>query len=129
MVDLVLHFRKPADWAPSVSVHFWDTRPQANASTWPGVRMTAEDDDWFVHRLSGIEAASLVFNDATATRPAISRPTRPARHRRRVDRRVTPAGDAAPQRPRQRIARSRPSRVSGNIRSEKIWRVICVERV
>ena len=65
MVDLVLHFRKPADWAPSVSVHFWDTRPQANASTWPGVRMTAEDDDWFVHRLSGIEAASLVFNDTS----------------------------------------------------------------
>ena len=63
MVDLVLHFRKPADWAPSVSVHYWDTRPQANASTWPGVRMTAEDDDWFAYRLPGIEAASFVFND------------------------------------------------------------------
>ena len=100
MVDLVLHFRKPADWAPSVSVHFWDTRPQATASTWPGVRMTAEDDDWFVHRLSGIEAASLVFNDTTGRqtgnlqrerdgwydprdgwhdqRPAAGRPTPPA---------------------------------------------------
>jgi hypothetical protein len=29
MADLIVRFSKPADWADSVHVYFWDTRPVA----------------------------------------------------------------------------------------------------
>ena len=63
MAELVVYFNKPAYWADTVHIHYWDTRPGSQASAWPGVPMTAEADGWFVHRFDGIEAASLVFND------------------------------------------------------------------
>ena len=63
MTELVVYFNKPAYWADTVHIHYWDTRPGSQASAWPGVPMTAEADGWFVHRFDGIEAASLVFND------------------------------------------------------------------
>ncbi|HOW63616.1 MAG TPA: starch-binding protein, partial [Candidatus Contendobacter sp.] len=63
MPDLVIHFQKPDYWADTVHIHYWDTRPAVPASAWPGVPMIAEADGWFVHRFTGIEAASLVFND------------------------------------------------------------------
>ncbi len=63
MVDLVVYFKKPHDWAENVHIHFWDTVPSTGGTSWPGVAMTAEADGWFVYRLSGVSAASLVFND------------------------------------------------------------------
>ena len=63
MPELVIHFHKPVHWANTVYIHYWDTQPSAIASAWPGVPMTATTDGWFVYRLDGIEAASLVFND------------------------------------------------------------------
>ncbi len=63
MTDLSVHFQQPHDWADTVYIHYWDTRPLAQTSTWPGILMQAEEDDWFVHHFEGIEAASLIFND------------------------------------------------------------------
>ncbi len=63
MTDLVIHFQKPPYWADTVHIHYWGTRPGAQASAWPGVPMAAEGDGWFLYRFAGIEAASLVFND------------------------------------------------------------------
>ncbi|CAD7856524.1 MAG: hypothetical protein [Olavius algarvensis Gamma 1 endosymbiont] len=61
MVDLVVRFKKPAAWADSVHIHYWNIRPQGRDSTWPGVPMD-EEAGWLIHRFPGIEAASLVFN-------------------------------------------------------------------
>ena len=63
MAELVVYFKKPADWADTVRIHYWNTRPGGHETTWPGVPMTTEVDGWFGYRFDAIEAASLVFND------------------------------------------------------------------
>ncbi len=63
MPELIIYFHKPTDWANTVHIHYWNTQPGAQASTWPGVPMTADADGWFIHRIKGITAANLVFND------------------------------------------------------------------
>jgi len=63
MTDLTVHFNKPADWADTIHVYAWDTRPGAGVADWPGAPMTAEGGGWFVFRFGGIEAACLIFND------------------------------------------------------------------
>ncbi|MCC8998119.1 MAG: starch-binding protein, partial [Candidatus Contendobacter sp.] len=63
MPELIIYFHKPAGWANTVHIHYWETQPGAQASAWPGAPMTAEAGGWFVHRIEGVEAASLVFND------------------------------------------------------------------
>ena len=63
MPQLTIYFQKPADWADTVHVHYWDAQPGSRASGWPGVAMVAEDDGWFVHRFDGVRAAHLLFND------------------------------------------------------------------
>lgn len=62
MVDLIIRFKKPADWADSVHIHFWDTHPQGHGTTWPGVPMQPEDG-WLVYRFEDVREASFVFND------------------------------------------------------------------
>lgn len=63
MADLIVHFRKPADWADSVHIHYWNTHPGDDSSEWPGVPMDLVDG-WMIHRFQGVEATSFVFNDA-----------------------------------------------------------------
>ncbi len=63
MADLIVHFLKPADWAPSVHIHYWDTRPKEKFTEWPGMAMTAEDGGWYVYRFAGTENARFVIND------------------------------------------------------------------
>ncbi len=41
---LDVHFKKPADWAEPLFVHYWDS---GRRSAWPGEPMTAEGDGWF----------------------------------------------------------------------------------
>ena len=64
-MPLVVHFKRPADWQTSVRIHYWDTAPADPATTWPGLVMTAEENDWFVYQFPTAEAASLVFNDGS----------------------------------------------------------------
>nr|VFJ70165.1 MAG: Glycosidase [Candidatus Kentron sp. FM]VFJ70316.1 MAG: Glycosidase [Candidatus Kentron sp. FM]VFK18128.1 MAG: Glycosidase [Candidatus Kentron sp. FM] len=63
MTDLILHFRKPADWADDIRIHCWDTHPRDEATAWPGVSLIAEDNDWFVCRFAGVTGAKVVFHD------------------------------------------------------------------
>jgi len=63
MTDLVLHFRKPADWADTIHIHCWDTHPGSSGTPWPGVAMTAEGNGWFSYPFHGVTRASLVFHD------------------------------------------------------------------
>ncbi len=62
-MPLIVHFKKPSDWRNTVNIHYWDTNPAIPQTTWPGVAMTAEGDDWFVHRFETAETANIVFND------------------------------------------------------------------
>ncbi|WP_013321734.1 alpha-amylase family glycosyl hydrolase [Gloeothece verrucosa] len=63
MVDLIVHFKRPNGWEEIINIYYWDTSPNSNATNWPGVPMTEEDNDWFVYRFEGIEAANIIFND------------------------------------------------------------------
>ena len=63
MPDLIVHFKKPRGWQNTVKIHYWNTAPLPSSTTWPGLSLTAEGNDWFVYRFEGISAASIVFND------------------------------------------------------------------
>jgi len=60
MTGFTVHFKKPADWADSVHIHFWQAAGAESA--WPGVSMTAGPDGWYSHRFHA-PAAHFVFND------------------------------------------------------------------
>lgn len=62
-MPIIVHFKKPADWRTTINTHYWDTTPSLPATTWPGVAMTPEGNDWFVYSFETATAASLVFND------------------------------------------------------------------
>lgn len=62
---LILHFKKPADWANTVNIHYWGTSPTQSATQWPGTAMTDEGNNWFVYQFEGIEQANMVFNDGS----------------------------------------------------------------
>src|SRR5512132_625152 len=63
MPDLVVHLRKPNDWAKPVRIHYWNTWPEQHQTTWPGVPMTVEADEWFVFRFEAVSSANLLFTD------------------------------------------------------------------
>ncbi|HRZ07714.1 MAG TPA: alpha-amylase family glycosyl hydrolase [Candidatus Competibacteraceae bacterium] len=63
-MPLIVHFKKPSDWRNTVNIHYWDTTPVIPQTTWPGVAMTAEGNDWFIYTFETAEAASLIFNDS-----------------------------------------------------------------
>ena len=62
-MPLVVHFKRPAGWQATINIHYWDATPADAATTWPGIAMTAEANDWFVYTFPTAEAASIVFND------------------------------------------------------------------
>ncbi|HHW78370.1 MAG TPA: starch-binding protein [Xanthomonadaceae bacterium] len=62
-MPLIVHFKKPSDWRNTVNIHYWDTTPAIPQTTWPGVAMTAEGNDWFIYTFEAAETASLIFND------------------------------------------------------------------
>jgi glycosidase len=62
MVGLTVHFKKPADWAEPVNIHYWETG-SSGGTVWPGVPMAAEGDGWYSYSFESAAAASFVFND------------------------------------------------------------------
>jgi glycosidase len=60
-----IHFRKPADWAEPVLIHYWDRQPAGGETEWPGVPMAPnpEHPGWFMHSFSSTTRVRLVFND------------------------------------------------------------------
>ncbi|MDJ0707150.1 MAG: alpha-amylase family glycosyl hydrolase [Leptolyngbyaceae cyanobacterium MO_188.B28] len=63
MPTLIVHFKRPRGWRNTINIHYWNTAPSLASTTWPGVSMTAEGDDWFIYRFEAAEAASIIFND------------------------------------------------------------------
>ncbi|MDJ0898194.1 MAG: alpha-amylase family glycosyl hydrolase [Xenococcus sp. MO_188.B8] len=70
MADLIVHFKKPRGWQNTINIYYWNTAPSSSSTTWPGLSMTAEGDDWFVYRLEGITTASIIFNDGAGRQTA-----------------------------------------------------------
>ena len=57
-MPLVVRFKRPADWQTTVNIHYWDTSPADPQTTWPGIAMTAEANDWFAYAFPTANAAS-----------------------------------------------------------------------
>ncbi|MDJ0679826.1 MAG: chitobiase/beta-hexosaminidase C-terminal domain-containing protein, partial [Xenococcaceae cyanobacterium MO_167.B52] len=70
MADLIVHFKKPRGWQNTLKIHYWHTAPVSSSTTWSGLSMAAEGNDWFVYRFEGISAASIVFNDGAGNQTA-----------------------------------------------------------
>ena len=62
-MPLVVHFKRPANWSRGVNIHYWDAVPPEPSTTWPGVRMRAEANDWYTFSFASATAANIVFND------------------------------------------------------------------
>jgi glycosidase len=60
MTGFTVHFKKPAHWADSVHIHFWQAAGAESA--WPGVPMTPTEGGWYAYRFHA-KAAHFVFND------------------------------------------------------------------
>ena len=94
-MPLVVHFKRPAGWEAGIRIHYWDATPADTATTWPGIAMAAEANDWFVYTFPTAEAASIVFNDGAGRQtgnfkaPDGSTPTTPGT-------RSTPSGRPSP---------------------------------
>jgi glycosidase len=63
MPSLIIHFKRPANWQRTISVHLFGLHPSQPESTWPGLAMQDLDNDWFGIEVEGIESANLVFTD------------------------------------------------------------------
>ena len=77
MADLVVHVKRSQGWQQTVKIHYWETTPAAPATTWPGVAMAAEANDWYIWRFTGIQAANIVFNDGAGHQTGNLRRERP----------------------------------------------------
>ena len=59
---LTVHFKKPASWS-KVYLHYWNVVPAQAQTSWPGVEMTDEGNDWFVYTITDATSASVIFNN------------------------------------------------------------------
>jgi glycosidase len=69
-MPLTVHFKRPADWREGVNIHFWETSPPEPSTTWPGVAMDPEGNDWYAFRFETATAANMVFNDGAGRQTA-----------------------------------------------------------
>ncbi|MFZ0258014.1 MAG: chitobiase/beta-hexosaminidase C-terminal domain-containing protein, partial [Gammaproteobacteria bacterium] len=62
-MPFTVHFKRPSGWGETIRIHYWDTSPAVPATSWPGVAMTPEANDWFLYGFETAEAANIVFTD------------------------------------------------------------------
>jgi glycosidase len=62
--DLEIHFQRPAAWGDCIHIHLWGGEPCGLGTDWPGMRMSAAEDDWYFIRLSAVRSVNLVIHDA-----------------------------------------------------------------
>jgi glycosidase len=65
MPNLTVHFKPPAHWARDIRIHFWDRRPDAAQSAWPGEPMLPLDgaQGWYRYRFDETSGVRLLFHD------------------------------------------------------------------
>jgi hypothetical protein len=62
MGGFTVYFEKPAAWAETVYVHFWNDATGSVHTVWPGLPMQRQDGRWYSHRFTE-PVTHLVFND------------------------------------------------------------------
>jgi glycosidase len=62
-MPFTIHFKSPSGWGETIRIHYWDTSPAVPATSWPGVAMTPEANDWFLYDFETADVASIVFTD------------------------------------------------------------------
>ena len=69
--DIWVYFRKPATWA-AAKIHYWNGVPTGTITptTWPGVNMTLECNDWYKFKFSGLTSTNIIFNDGAGKQTA-----------------------------------------------------------
>jgi len=59
---ITLHLKKPADWTDA-RVHYWQTWPDEQSTTWPGAKLAQGSGGWYSITLAAQQSAGIVFND------------------------------------------------------------------
>jgi len=72
MPQLKVHFRKPADWAEPILIHYWDKQPAGGDTDWPGVPMAPVPGQpgWYRFVFPDTTRVRLVFNDGQGRQSA-----------------------------------------------------------
>ncbi len=62
--EFSVYFSKPANWATSIKIYFWDPLPAGILPVvyWPGVDM-ALSDGWYTYTFTNVSFTNLIFND------------------------------------------------------------------
>lgn len=65
---LIIHFKKPDTWA-TANMYFWQLTPTSATSTttWPGITMTDDGNDWYSATVSDASCGNIVFSNNGAT--------------------------------------------------------------
>lgn len=65
--DITIYFKKPANWATPVKIHYFNGLPSGNltATTWPGINCTqvCPNGNWWKYTVGNVTSLSVVFND------------------------------------------------------------------
>lgn len=63
--NIVIYFKRPSNWSTNVKIHYWDALPNSNYpnTTWNGVLMTLEGNDWYKFTFTNVYSAYFVIND------------------------------------------------------------------
>ncbi len=70
---LTIYFKKPADWASTVKIHYWNALPSGSlaGSTWPGAAMTADCNGWYKYSFpTNVSSVNIIINDAAGKQTA-----------------------------------------------------------
>lgn len=59
---MIIHFKKPSGW-PAAHIHYWQTWPSKQQTSWPGPAMTDAGGGWYSFELPNEQSAGIVFND------------------------------------------------------------------
>ncbi len=72
--DFTVYFQKPANWG-APRIHHWGAEPLGalTDSSWPGVLMQQECDDWYSFSFTGISSTNLLFHDNVNQSPDFNR--------------------------------------------------------
>ncbi len=61
---LKVHFKKPAGWG-SPQLYYYQTSPNVSEPSWQASpAMTAENGDWYVYTIEGVDSARVIFKDS-----------------------------------------------------------------
>ncbi len=65
MVDFVVRFLRPADWAEPVMIYAWGPGSGGDQGNWPGVPMAADPEapGWYRFHFTGEPSSHLLFHD------------------------------------------------------------------